>query len=83
MVNLARLLMKTAILNKFLDHELPIETGQATFYSQSFNDAWNRIPDLTRIRERLGFQQRVSLEEGLLLTLRGYKELLHQHPRSS
>jgi nucleoside-diphosphate-sugar epimerase len=81
-LDLARRLMKIAIANQFLDTALPIETDQATFYTQSFNDAWNRIPDLSRIRNRLGFCQHVSLDEGLLLTLRGYQDLLRERPLS-
>jgi UDP-glucose 4-epimerase len=78
-LELARLLMRTAIAEGFIDAELPIVTQQATFYSQPFNDAWDRIPDLSRARARLGFRQRVDLEEGLRLTLRGYRELLRRH----
>jgi nucleoside-diphosphate-sugar epimerase len=78
MLDLARLLMRTAFADKLLDSELPIKTEQTTFYNQTFNDAWHRIPDLTRIKARLGFRQRVPLEEGLLQTLRGYRELLRQ-----
>jgi nucleoside-diphosphate-sugar epimerase len=74
MLDLARMLVKAAVSQKLLDHELPVETGSADFYSRTFNDSWNRIPDLTRVQARLGFRPRVALEDGLALTLQGYPQ---------
>ncbi|MCL4747053.1 MAG: NAD-dependent epimerase/dehydratase family protein [Burkholderiaceae bacterium] len=48
--------------------ELPIVPGGFT-YSQSFNDTWNRVPDITHARQVLGFRPTVSLDEGLRRTL--------------
>jgi UDP-glucose 4-epimerase len=39
------------------------------YYGQSYEDTRRRIPDITRAREVLGFQPRVSLEEGLRQTI--------------
>jgi nucleoside-diphosphate-sugar epimerase len=51
-----------------LREPLAIEAG-AFRYSQAFDDSWNRIPDVTRARERLGFRPLIGLEEGLRRTL--------------
>jgi nucleoside-diphosphate-sugar epimerase len=46
--------------------------ANAFHYSQAFDDSWSRIPDVTRARERLGFQPVIGLEEGLRRTLAHY-----------
>ena len=47
-------------------------------YSQSFDDSWSRVPDIARSKRILGFRPRVSLSEGLRLTLTYYKNLINR-----
>ena len=77
---LAQLMIKLALEIGLLEHPLPIIEQDRDFYSQPFNDAWNRVPDLGRARNLLGCQPKVALEEGLLRTLRYYH---HARPKQS
>jgi nucleoside-diphosphate-sugar epimerase len=57
-----------------LDKPCPIEPN-AFRYSQSFDDSWSRVPDIARAENFLGFEPRVSLSDGLEITLTYYKNL--------
>ena len=65
---LAHRVVDLALEAGFIEEPLRIEAG-AFRYSQAFDDSWNRVPDLSRARERLGFAPVVSLEQGLRRTL--------------
>jgi UDP-glucose 4-epimerase len=45
-----------------------------TAYDVAFEETRRRVPDITRAREVLGFEARMSLEEGLAQTLKGFQE---------
>lgn len=57
-----------------LDAPVPLEFGSG-LYSQSFDDSWNRVPDIGRARERLGYAPVISFEAGLRDTLAWYARL--------
>ena len=65
----ASLMLELAIAENLLDAKLPVEMN-AFDYSQPFDDSWDRVPDMRRARELLGFAAQVGLEDGLRKTLR-------------
>jgi UDP-glucose 4-epimerase len=62
--DLAQRVIGAALEVGLLDEPLPVEAG-AFRYSQAFDDTWNRVPDITRAQERLGFRPRIPLDQGL------------------
>jgi nucleoside-diphosphate-sugar epimerase len=68
---LAERINRVAVELGLLGAPLPIEL-HAQLYSQPFDDAWHRAPDIRRARELLGFEPRVGLEDGLARTLMAY-----------
>jgi nucleoside-diphosphate-sugar epimerase len=71
--DLAGRVIDAALAAGLIRERLPIETN-AFRYSQVFDDSWNRVPDISRARERLGFAPRVGLDEGLRRTLEYHSE---------
>lgn len=71
---LARIMNDCACEIGLLDAPLPI-VPNAFVYSRSFDDGWDRAPDITRAAQVLGFAPRTGLHEGLLRTLRYYRDL--------
>jgi UDP-glucose 4-epimerase len=65
---LARRVVELALELDLLAEPLPILPG-AFGYSQAFDDSWNRVPDISRAREVLGFAPSISLDTGLRRTL--------------
>jgi UDP-glucose 4-epimerase len=49
---------------------LPYETA----YDVAFEETRRRVPDITRAREVLGFEARISLEDGLSQTLEWFQK---------
>ncbi|HEX6138750.1 MAG TPA: NAD-dependent epimerase/dehydratase family protein [Casimicrobiaceae bacterium] len=72
--DLAHLIMGCAIDGGLIDAPLPI-VADRFHYSQAFDDAWHRTPDIARARRVLGFAPRVSLRDGLVRLLDHYHRL--------
>jgi nucleoside-diphosphate-sugar epimerase len=72
---LAEQIVKAALELRILDEPPPIRP-HAFQYSQDFDDSWSRVPDITRSKESFGFSPRVSLLEGLRVTLAYYQDRL-------
>jgi nucleoside-diphosphate-sugar epimerase len=66
--DLAERVIALALELGLLTERLPVQSN-AFRYSQAFDDSWNRVPDISRARERLGFAPRISLDQGLRRTL--------------
>jgi nucleoside-diphosphate-sugar epimerase len=72
---LAEQIVKVAVELGLLDEPYPIRP-HGFQYSQDFDDSWSRVPDITRAKESFGFSPRVSLLEGLRVTLAYYRDRL-------
>jgi UDP-glucose 4-epimerase len=74
--------LATAIVDVALDIGLLAEPclirPHSFHYSQNFDDSWSRVPDIARAKRILGFRPRVSLSDGLKLTLTYYKDLINK-----
>jgi UDP-glucose 4-epimerase len=71
---LADTIVDTALQVGLLDEPCPVRP-HAFHYSQSFDDTWSRVPDITRSKDILGFSPSVSLSDGLKVTLTYYRDL--------
>jgi nucleoside-diphosphate-sugar epimerase len=71
---LADKIVDTALEVGLLDEPCPVRP-HAFHYSQSFDDTWSRVPDITRSKDLLGFSPSVSLSDGLKVTLTYYRDL--------
>ena len=69
--SLAELINSIALDLGMISSELPILEG-AFQYTQGFDDSWNRIPDISRARDLLGYSPSISLDDGLRRTLQYY-----------
>lgn len=80
-LELAHKVVEAAMEVGLIEESLPIET-QAELYSRPFNDSWNRVPDLDRARRLLGYEPKVSFENGLRRTLGFHLEepVVYRHP---
>ncbi|MEO8627625.1 MAG: NAD(P)-dependent oxidoreductase [Betaproteobacteria bacterium] len=65
MVTLATLVNRLAVELGLRGAPVAILHTEQSMYSQPFHDGWDRIPDLSRAFQILGFSCRVSLEDGL------------------
>jgi len=74
-VELAHVVNAAAVEAGLLREPLPV-TPEAFTYSQSFDDSWDRCPDIEKARRLLGFVPRVQLAAGLRNLLPAYRELL-------
>ncbi|KNY30015.1 hypothetical protein Bccel_5292 [Pseudobacteroides cellulosolvens ATCC 35603 = DSM 2933] len=43
------------------------------------NEMWKQQPDISKIRDVLGWEQRISLEDGIIRTIRWYENNLHKY----
>jgi UDP-glucose 4-epimerase len=77
MHELAHKIVNIAVDLGLLAEPLPVRP-HAFHYSQSFDDSWSRVPDITRAENILGYRPRVSLSDGLKFTLTYYKNLLNR-----
>jgi nucleoside-diphosphate-sugar epimerase len=77
MHELANKIVVAALELGLLAEPCPIKP-HAFRYSQSFDDSWNRVPDIARSKRILGFRPRVSLSDGLKITLAYYKNLTNR-----
>jgi nucleoside-diphosphate-sugar epimerase len=75
MRELANKIVGVALEVGLLDEPCPIRP-HAFHYSQSFDDTWSRVPDITRSKTVLGFSPSVFLAEGLKVTLTYYRDLI-------
>lgn len=73
-IDLAHCMMQVALDIGLLSTPLDIRTN-AALYSQSFDDTWDRIPDISRARDILGFEPRIPVQEGLRRTLLQCRDL--------
>lgn len=73
-VELARTMVRVAVEEGLVEEPLPVVIN-APLYSRPFDDSWSRVPDLGRAATVLGYAARVPFEQGIRLTLRGYREL--------
>jgi UDP-glucose 4-epimerase len=64
----AEQMIDTALSIGLIDEPLPI-LSNAFHYTQPFDDSWNRVPDITRAREKLRYTPMVTFEDGLRRTL--------------
>jgi UDP-glucuronate decarboxylase len=64
MRDLARRVADLAVEVGLVGEPLPILPG-AFGYSQAFDDSWDRVPDISRARQHLGFAPRTPLDQGL------------------
>jgi len=69
--DLAKIMAELAVELGINARPCPIQAN-AFHYSQKFDDTWNRVPDISRAREALGYQPSVSLSDGLRKTLLYY-----------
>jgi UDP-glucose 4-epimerase len=76
MRELANKIVNIAIELRLLAAPCPIQP-RAFHYSQKFDDSWNRVPDITRSENILGYRPLVSLSDGLKFTLTYYKDLIN------
>ncbi len=49
-----------------------VEVSSAEYYGKGYQDILTRVPSIRRAREALGWQPRVSLDEGIRRTLDYY-----------
>ncbi len=70
--DLAHLIVGCALDAGLLEAPLPIVPDRFR-YSQPFDDAWHRTPDIAHARRVLGFAPRVALRDGLARTLAHYR----------
>jgi UDP-glucose 4-epimerase len=70
----AHVVNRIAVELGILDAPVPLELGSG-LYSQRFDDSWNRVPDIGRAREKLGFAPVIPFEAGLRDTLAWYARL--------
>lgn len=73
MRELAEYMNAAAVRMGLLDQPLPIQADAFT-YSQSFDDSWNRVPDISRARTLLGFEPEMPFAKGMELTLAHYRD---------
>jgi UDP-glucose 4-epimerase len=71
--SLAQLINQLGVELRLPGAPVPIIDNAQGFYSQPFCDDWHRIPDLSRVRQVLGFSCRVDLEEGLRTVLTAWR----------
>jgi nucleoside-diphosphate-sugar epimerase len=62
--DLAQRVVDLALELGLIQQALPIEAN-AFRYSQAFDDSWNRVPDISRAKAKLGFAPRILLDQGL------------------
>jgi nucleoside-diphosphate-sugar epimerase len=71
--NLAELMIESALHLGLIEKRLPLEF-QANLYSQSFDDTWNRTPDISKAKALLGYQPKIGLDEAMAATLLSYQD---------
>jgi UDP-glucose 4-epimerase len=76
MRELANKIVKLAVELRLAAMPCPV-LPHAFHYSRSFDDSWNRVPDITRSENILGYRPLVSLSDGLKFTLTYYKNLFN------
>ena len=64
-LELARLMIRVAMETELVDRDPGIVHLDSGFYTENFDDTWNRVPDLTKARTLLGFEARASIEQGM------------------
>ena len=79
-MELARRMIEAALEVGLLSEPLPVCTkAERSLYSQPFNDTWDRVPDISRAREVLGFEPTIELSEGLLRMMKEYLPIKSRH----
>ena len=72
-LELAHQMIEAALEVGLLSEPLPVRMkAEESLYSQTFNDTWDRVPDISRARKVLGFEPTVGLSEGLLRMMNKY-----------
>jgi UDP-glucose 4-epimerase len=64
-----------AIEEGLIEKPMEVHVDQSGFYVETFNDLWDRTPDLTRARDLLGFEPQVSLNAGIQAIMHWAKNL--------
>jgi UDP-glucose 4-epimerase len=67
-IELARLVVERTGSNSAITHQ-----AASSVFGPTFEEARRRVPDVARARELLGFEARVSLQEGLGRTVRWFR----------
>lgn len=73
MRELAEFMNAAAVRLGLLEQPLPIEAETFT-YSQSFDDSWNRVPDISHAGRILGFAPTMPFIQGMEMTLAHYRD---------